>query len=377
MQKKNDYRIYLSPPHQSGEELKYLKMALDSNWLAPGGPHVQQFESVLRKVTNSKYCVGLNSGTAAIHLALKTLGVGVGDYVICQTFSFVATSNPIAYLGAHPVFIDSETDTWNMDPALLEEAIVDLKKSNIFPKAILYTHIYGCPAKVNELMDISNRHQIPLVEDAAEALGAKINSKPVGQFGKVSILSFNGNKVVTSAGGGALLTNDLSICTRTLRLSSQSRSESEPFLHTEVGYNYRMSNLNASLGLAQLTCLNKWVEKKREIFKTYHDLNSKENLIGWTQDNSEMHSNRWLSAFLVKSEIKRHEIIKVLGDRKIEARRFWKPLHLLKIYKGQKSYISGVANDLFKKGICLPSGVGLKKEEQAEIIQIISTMDIN
>ena len=255
MQKKNDYRIYLSPPHQSGEELDYLKKALDSNWLAPGGAHVQHFESELKKVTNRKYCIALNSGTAAIHLALMSLGVGVGDYVICQTFSFVAIANPIAYLGAHPIFIDSETDTWNMNPVLLEQAIIDLKKSNITPKAILYAHIYGSPAKVNELMDISNRYQIPLVEDAAEALGAKINSMPVGQFGEISILSFNGNKVVTTSGGGALLTDDLSISTRTLHLSSQARNESKPYLHTEVGYNYRISDLSASLGLAQLKCL--------------------------------------------------------------------------------------------------------------------------
>jgi dTDP-4-amino-4,6-dideoxygalactose transaminase len=375
MQKKNDYRIYLSPPHQSGKELDYLKKALDSNWLAPGGAHVQQFESELKKITNRKYCIALNSGTAAIHLALMSLGVGAGDYVICQTFGFVAIANPIAYLGAFPIFIDSETDTWNMNPMLLEKAIIDLKKNNIVPKAILYAHIYGSPAKANDLMDISDKYQIPLVEDAAEALGAKINSKPVGQFGKISILSFNGNKVVTTSGGGALLTDDLSISTRTLLLSSQARNESKPYLHTEVGYNYRMSNLSASLGLAQLSCLKEWVEQKRRIFETYHELNSKENLIGGIQDHSEMHSNRWLSAFLVKSSKKQREIIDALEARKIETRRFWKPLHLLNIYKGQRSYISGVANELFKKGICLPSGVGLNKEEQNEIIQIISALD--
>lgn len=375
MQQKKPYRIFLSPPHQSGLELEYLKKALDSNWLAPGGPLVKQFESELMKATNRKHCVALNSGTSAIHLALKTLGVGVNDYVICQTFSFVATANPIAYLGANPIFIDSEMDTWNMDPDLLERAILDLKKSNIQPKAILYAHIYGNPAKVDELQIISNKYRIPLVEDAAEALGAKFNSKPVGQFGKISILSFNGNKVVTSAGGGALLTDDALIAARALHLSSQARNESEPFLHTEVGYNYRMSNLSASLGLAQIARLKEWVEKKRRIFEIYHRLNLKEDQITGVDDSSGVHSNRWLSAFLVAKSKKKQSIIDALEERAIESRRFWKPLHLLQIYKGQKSYISGVADELFKKGICLPSGVGLTNQQQTEIIDIINSLE--
>lgn len=269
MQQNSNYRVFLSPPHQCGEELEYLKKALQSNWLAPGGLYVKQFEDELKKNTNREYCVALNSGTAAIHLALKVLGVDAGDYVICQTFSFVTISNQIAYLGAYPVFIDSEVETWNMDPELLEKAIQDLKKSNIVPKAIIYAHIYGNPAKVDELLSISVKYQIPIVEDAAEALGSNFQSKPVGQFGDISVLSFNGNKVVTTSGGGVLLTNDEAIAQRALHLSTQARDESKPFRHTEVGYNYRMSNLNAALGLAQFKCLEEWVQRKRKIYDYY------------------------------------------------------------------------------------------------------------
>lgn len=375
MQQKNQYRIFLSPPHQSGEELEYLKMALKSNWLAPGGIYVQQFESELRKITNRAYCVALNSGTAAIHLALKALGVGRGDYVICQSFSFVATANPIAYLGAYPVFIDSEPETWNMDPELLEQAIINLKKFNIVPKAIIYTHIYGNPAKVDELLSISKKHQIPMVEDAAEALGSKVNSKSVGQFGEISVLSFNGNKVITTSGGGALITDDPSISKKVLHLSTQARDEVYPYSHTEVGYNYRMSNLSASLGLAQLKHLKEWVQRKRKTFETYCELNTNKIIFECPEDLAKVYSNRWLSAFLVKSIEQRDDILNALINRGIESRRFWKPLHSLNIYEAQRSYLSGVADDLFEKGICLPSGVGLKDEEQAEIIQIIRSMD--
>ncbi len=375
MQRNNPYRIYLSPPHQSGKELEYLKKALESNWLAPGGIYVKQFEDELKNVTNRRHCVALNSGTAAIHLALKTLGVEPGDYVMCQTFSFVATANPIAYLGAHPVFIDSETDTWNMDPELLEKAILDLKKSNIRPKAIIYTHVFGTPARVDDLMSISENYQIPLVEDAAEALGANFKANSVGQFGNISILSFNGNKVITTSGGGALLTNDAHISQKALHLSTQARDELKPYTHTEVGYNYRMSNISASLGLAQLKNLKEWVEQKRKIYDAYQESFAKNKIFEGVDVPLGIYANKWLSTFLVRSAKRRDEILELLASKRIETRRFWKPLHLLNIFKGQKSYLSGVASDLFEKGICLPSGVGLMKKEQEEIIQIIIDID--
>lgn len=374
IQEKSKYRIFLSPPHQSGEELEYVKKVLQSNWLAPGGEYVKQFEEELKKNTNRENCVALNSGTAAIHLALKVLGVELGDYVICQTFTFVATANPIAYLGAHPVFVDSEPETWNMDPELLEKAILDLKKSNIVPKAIIYVHVFGNPAKVDELLSISAKYQIPIVEDAAQGLGAYYQSKPVGQFGEISILSFNGNKVITTTGGGALLTNDANIAQKALHLSTQARDEYKPYAHTEVAYNYRMSNLSAAVGLAQLKCLKAWIEQKRRIFENYQQQLSKELIADWGGHSRDHYENRWLSTFLVNSTQSRDEIIDVLGGMGIEARQFWKPLHLLNIYRGQKVYTNGVADHLFEKGICLPSGVGLMPEEQKEIIQTINRL---
>jgi len=372
MKGKDKYRIFLSPPHQSGDELSYLKEVLDSNWLAPGGSCVKLFESKLKAITNRSHCVALNSGTAAIHLALKTLGIGPGDYVICQTFSFVATANPIAYLGAYPVFIDSETETWNMDPVLLERAIIELRKKNIHPKAIVYAHIYGMPAKVDQLIRISTEYQIPLVEDAAEALGSKIGAKSIGQFGKISILSFNGNKVITTSGGGAMLTDDDEIAKRSIQLATQARNENEAYTHTEVGYNYRMSNLSAALGLAQLSKLKIWVKKKRKIFEEYKNINSHGEIINWIDDQEGIYSNRWLSVFLFRSKAKQEKAIVNLIKNKIECRRVWKPLHQMRIYEGQESYNSGIAEKLFEMGICLPCGVGLKNGEQEEIIRIVS-----
>lgn len=371
MEDVNTYRVYLSPPYQGGNELEYLEKALSSNWLAPGGPYTKEFEDQLKANTNRKHCVALNSGTSAIHLALIALGVEKGDFVICQTFSFVATSNPIAYLGAVPVFIDSEQESWNMDPELLEEAITDLQKSGIRPKAIIYTHIYGNPADVSGLMAISEKYEIPLIEDAAEALGTKIDSKPIGQFGEISILSFNGNKVITTAGGGALLTDDKQIAERVLKLSTQSKDKNLYYSHDDVGYNYRISNINAALGLAQLHYLEKWISKKRAVFAHYVDELKEIGELEHFREQEICRHNRWLSVFKLKSPTIRDRIIQVLHSKKIESRRFWKPLHIMGIYANQRSYISGISTELFSKGICLPSGVGLEKSDQQEIIDLI------
>ncbi len=368
---KKPFKIFLSPPHQSGEELEYLKKALDANWLAPGGELVAQFESEIAQVTNRKHCVALNSGTAAIHLALKTLGVEAGDYVICQTFSFVATANPISYLGAHPVFVDSEQETWNIDPDLLERAITDLQQKGISPKAILYTHIYGNPAKIHELLNISEKYGIPLIEDAAEALGAEYDKQPIGQFGKISILSFNGNKVITTSGGGALLTDDSEIADKALCLSTQARSIEKPYLHSEIGYNYRMSNLSAAVGVAQLKCLAAWVRRKREIYDRYTAIVTRGDLLKTISSNPNNYSSRWLSVFLLNSKEERDKLIDRLASEGIESRRLWKPLHTMQIYTRQIEYLAGVSDALFEKGICLPSGVGLSDEEQNQIIHIV------
>lgn len=371
MQELSKYKIFLSPPFQSGEELEYLRKALESNWLAPGGQFVEKFESDLKALISRKNCIALNSGTAAVHLALKILGVERGDHVICQTFSFVASANPIAYLGATPVFVDSEKSTWNMDPNLLEQAIIDLQNNGVYPKAIIYTHIYGNLAQVSQLMAISRKYKIPIVEDAAEALGSKLEDRYAGSFGDISILSFNGNKVITTSGGGALLTDNVDWAIRARRLASQARDQKYPFTHSEIGYNYLMSNISAALGLSQLPKLGSWVQKKRAIFSGYH--NHFKDLGSYTivQEAGNSYLNRWLSVFVAPNVAARDRILNSLGNNLIESRRFWKPLHLLGIYPDQNAYISDVATSLFERGFCLPSGVGLKERELDAIKKII------
>jgi len=365
------YRIYLSPPHQCGRELEFFKQVLDSNWLAPGGECVSKLEDELKSLIGRKHCIALNSGTAAIHLALKALGVGEGDFVICQAFSFVAISNPIAYLGAVPVFIDSEKDSWNMDPDLLEHAINDLKKHQVQPKAIIYAHIYGNPAKTDELLDVSRKYGIPIIEDAAEAMGSKVGEKYAGSFGDISIISFNGNKLITTSGGGALMTDDQEIASKVFHLSVQARMVEKPYSHSEIGYNYQMSNVSAALGLAQFDCLRSWVYKKRLIFDDYRAYLDQFGSYESVNEPETVLSNRWLSVFLAPTIQDRMGIMKALDEHDIECRRFWKPLHLLEIYRSQNSYISGVAIDLFNRGLCLPSGVGLKPSEQEIIKKLI------
>jgi dTDP-4-amino-4,6-dideoxygalactose transaminase len=374
MREANKYKIFLSPPYQSGEEMEYLRKALASNWLAPGGEFVEKFENDLKGLIDRKHCLALNSGTAAIHLALKVLGIEHGDYVICQTFSFVASANPISYLGATPVFVDSEEVSWNMDPQLLEDAIVDLQKNEIHPKAIIYTHIYGNLAEVNKLIAISRKYNIPIIEDAAEALGSKLDDCYAGNFGDISVLSFNGNKVITSSGGGALLTDNRDWALRARHLATQARDPEFPFIHSEIGYNYQMSNISAALGLSQLPHLEEWVQKKRSTFSDYQ--NYFEDLGGF-QYATEMNSyylNRWLSVFIAPNGKMRDRILQSLENNHIESRRFWKPLHSLGIYPSQNAYISGVALSLFERGFCLPSGVGLTNKQQDDIKNIIKML---
>jgi dTDP-4-amino-4,6-dideoxygalactose transaminase len=371
MQELNKYKIFLSPPFQSGEELDYLRKSLESNWLAPGGRFVEKFESDLKTLISRRHCVALNSGTAAVHLALKVLGVERGDHVICQTFSFVASANPIAYLGATPVFVDSEKSTWNMDPELLEQAIIDLQDNGIHPKAIVYTHIFGNLAQVSQLMAISKKYKIPIVEDAAEALGSRFEDRYAGSFGDISILSFNGNKIITTSGGGALLTDNEDWAMRARRLASQARDQKFPFTHSEIGYNYQMSNISAALGLAQLPHLAKWVQKKRSVFSAYQDHFKDLGTYTFVQETGNSYLNRWLSVFVAPRVAARDRIINSLGKNLIESRRFWKPLHLLGIYPAQNAYISDVAISLFERGFCLPSGVGLTERELDSIKKII------
>ncbi len=366
------YKIYLSPPWQSGDELNELKKALESNWLAPGGPYVELFEAELKKLTGRKHCIATNTGTAAIHLALKSLGVRPGDYVICQSFCFVALANPIAYLGAIPVFIDSERETWNMDPNLLEHAMKALADDGIRPKAILYAHIYGNPAKVHELKQVADRYEVPMVEDAAEALGSTVDGDFVGVHGKISIFSFNGNKIVTTSGGGALLTDDDAIAEEARSLASQAKDPTNGSLHLDIGYNYKLSNVCAALGISQLQTLAKRVESKRAIFNFYQQVNEEKNILISTQNQPGAMSNRWMSAFLLPDGETASSLKEKFENKGIEVRRFWKPLHTMPIYHPQKSFVNGVSDVLFEKGICLPSGLGLSEDELKLIKGLVS-----
>lgn len=374
MNDENKYKIYLSPPHQSGKELGYLEKVLESNWLAPGGHFVKLFENRLKSITQRNHCIALNSGTAGIHLALKVLGIERGDHVICQTFSFVASANPISYLGAIPVFVDSERDTWNIDPELMERAILDMKRNSINPKAIIYTHIYGNPANALEILDIARKYEIPVIEDAAEALGAKLGDRSAGCFGDFSIFSFNGNKVITTSGGGALLTDNENWAQEARSLATQARDKDAPFAHDQVGFNYQMSNISAALGLAQIPKLDSWIEKKRAIFKGYVTFLQDIGDFEFVQERPDDGSSRWLSVFLAPDVISRKRVISTLNSNNIECRRFWKPLHLLGIYPAQKAYVSDVSVNLFERGFCLPSGVGLLEGEQGEIKAIIKRL---
>ncbi|MDZ7605063.1 MAG: aminotransferase class I/II-fold pyridoxal phosphate-dependent enzyme [Cyclobacteriaceae bacterium] len=374
MSNQKKYKIYLSPPWQSGDELLAVQKALESNWLAPGGPYVAMFEDELKRLTGRKHCLAVNSGTSAIHLALKALGVGPGDYVICQSFCFVALANPIVYLGAIPVFIDIERDTWNMDPNLLEDALKELTGNGIRPKAVLYAHIYGNPAKVHELQKVADRYEVPLLEDAAEALGSTINGNSVGVHGKISIFSFNGNKIVTSSGGGALLTDDDAIAEVVQILASQAKDPANSALHVDIGYNYKLSNICAALGFSQLQTLSKRVEGKHAIFRFYQQANEELNILRWTRDQAGAVSNRWISAFLLPDEETVSKLVTQFENEGIEVRRFWKPMHSMSIYHPQRSFVNGVSEDLFARGICLPSGLGLKSAELGLIKGLIKSI---
>jgi dTDP-4-amino-4,6-dideoxygalactose transaminase len=371
MQEEKRFKIFLSPPFQSGKELDYIHKALETNWLAPGGQSVADFEGALRLQTGRKYCVALNSGTAALHLAYKVLGVQPGDYVICPSFGFVATANPIAYLGATPVFVDSERQSWNMDPQLLEDAIKDLAQKGIRPRLIIYTHNYGNMAQVEALTSLAKKHRIPIVEDAAEALGSKLQGKEAGCFGDIGIFSFNGNKVITTSGGGALVTDNKDWAEHARHLSTQARNPEFHFAHTEVGYNYQMSNISAALGLAQLDQLGAWVMKKRNIYERYWSFFEKQDHYETVREAEGEFSSRWLSVFLAPDSKSRSHIIQNLHNHGIESRRFWKPLHLLGIYRTQQAYTNGVSAALFERGFCLPSGVGLDEQQQSGIISIV------
>lgn len=360
-------KIWLSSPHMGGGEMKYINEAFDTNWIAPLGPNVTAFENELAVHLSIDHVAALTAGTAAIHLALIILGIKPGDEVISSSFTFSATVNPIAYQGAVPVLIDSEKDTWNMSPELLEKGILDRISKGKKPKAIIIVHLYGMPARIDELMKIARKFDIPVVEDAAEALGSKIDGKACGTFGDMGILSFNGNKIITTSGGGALVSNNNDYITKARFLATQARDKAPYYQHSQIGYNYRMSNILAGIGRGQLEVLHDRVAKRRLNFEFYQKKLKDLPGISFLQEINHSHSNRWLTTILVNPEISKgitcEKIHETLEAENIETRPLWKPMHLQPVFEHCPSYTNGVSENLFKYGLCLPSGSNLTDEE--------------
>ena len=370
-------RIFLSPPSLSGAEEQALQKVLQSNWLAPVGPALSQFESDIQAITKAPHAVALNSGTSALHLAMVLCDVQPGDHVIVSSLTHNATINSILYQGGVPVLIDSDPFSWNLDPNLVEDAIREGIAHNKKPKAILAVHLYGNPADLPALMDIANRYNIPLIEDAAEALGSTFHGKAMGTFGLMGVLSFNGNKIITTTGGGALLTSEEELAQRALFLATQARENQPYFEHKEIGYNYRLSNLLAAFGSAQLEKFDVFLRKRQENYARYvaffegvHQVTGRkiaiEQLVA-----KEASSNHWLSAFLMPESGMSEKLIQNLFAAGIEARHIWKPMHLQPAYKHLPFFGAGHAQTIFEHGICLPSGFDLTNADFEEIFEVI------
>lgn len=371
----NKKRIFLSAPHMSGNEMKYIKEAFDQNWIAPLGPNVDAFEKSLADYCGVKHAAALSSGSAALHLALILLGIKRGDEVLASTFTFSATLNPIVYLGAIPVLVDSEPDTWNMDPVILEEAIKDRIVKGGKPKAIIVVHLYGMPAKMDELMAVANKYEIPLIEDAAEALGSRYDNRSVGSFGKMSVLSFNGNKIITTSGGGALLSEDGNIINKARFLATQARDKAPHYQHSHIGYNYRMSNVLAGIGRGQMDVIDQRVSRRRDNFRFYFE-NMKDcpGIIFLVEPVEKYFSNFWLTTILIDpadAGTTREKIQEELEKENIESRPLWKPMHLQPVFKPYPSYLTGVSDNLFAKGLCLPSGTNLSDEQRVKVLKVL------
>ena len=375
-------KIWLSSPHIGSNELQYVNEAFATNWIAPLGPHVNSFEQRLQVQTKSSNAAALSSGTSAIHLALILLGVKAGDIVFCQSITFSASANPIAYQGAIPVFIDSEIDTWNMDPVLLRSALEEAKQNGKLPKAIIPVHLYGMPANMVEILLIANEYGVPVIEDAAEALGSSIDNKPCGSFGEFGVLSFNGNKIITTSGGGALISENAEMIEKARFLATQARDSAPHYQHSHIGYNYRMSNVLAGIGRGQLEVLNDRVEARRNNFDRYKKYFSKHNnaefTIKFQEAPSGHYSNRWLTCILVDPKLNNgltREIIRLaLEEENIESRPLWKPMHQQPVFASSKSYLNGVSDKLFENGLCLPSGSNLTQEEFERIFNCLDTI---
>ncbi len=368
-------KIWLSSPHMGGKEQEFVKEAFDTNWVAPLGPNVDGLEQDLVAYTNSKHAAALNSGTSAIHLSLIMLGVGPGDFVLCQSFTFSASANPIVYQGAIPVFIDSEKDTWNMSPEYLEQAIIELMAKGQMPKAMIPVHLYGVPAKMEEIMSIASKYEIPMIEDAAEALGSSIDGKACGTFGQLGVLSFNGNKIITTSGGGALISESEEYINKARFLATQARDNAPHYQHSQIGYNYRMSNICASIGRGQMLVLNDRVNQRRSNFEFYKKGFAPLEGISFVNELPGFNANRWLTCILVdplKTGGKTREDIRIsLEKENIECRPLWKPMHLQPIFENYPFYGDGTSEKLFEQGLCLPSGSNLSNDDLNRVTEAI------
>ncbi|MEI2672490.1 MAG: aminotransferase class I/II-fold pyridoxal phosphate-dependent enzyme [Chitinophagaceae bacterium] len=368
-------RIYLSPPHMGGTELAYIQNAFDTNWIAPLGPHVDAFENNLSGFLQVKACAALSSGTAALHLALIQLNVQQSDYVICPTFTFSASANPILYQKAIPVFVDSEKETWNMDPELLEEAVQFCLRQNKKPKAIIVVHLYGMPAKLKAIQKIADDHGIPIIEDAAELLGSTYYGKHTGSFGTFGILSFNGNKIITTSGGGALVSSNLEAIKKTRFLATQARDPAPHYQHSTIGYNYRMSNICAAIGRGQMEVLSNRVDSRKKNFNYYQSRLSVLPAITFLPEPENVSSNRWLTTIQIDStqtSATPNTIRLALESLNIESRPLWKPLHLQPIFAQFPSFVADISTNLFFNGLCLPSGSALT---EAHLDRICSSVE--
>jgi dTDP-4-amino-4,6-dideoxygalactose transaminase len=372
----SESKIYLSSPHMGGTEQSFVNEAFDTNWIAPLGPNVAGFEKDLESYLGSgNHVAALSSGTAALHLALILLGVGKGDEVICQSMTFSASANPIVYQGATPIFVDSEPDTWNICPNHLEEAIKDRIAKGKKLKAIIAVHLYGMPYRAEEIKKISEKYEIPIVEDSAEALGSSYKGQKCGTFGDISILSFNGNKIITTSGGGALVSRNLKHKEKAIFLATQARDAAPHYQHSEIGYNYRLSNISAGIGRGQMEVLDRHVALRRKMNDFYKDIFKNTNVVNvFSEPNSNYFSNHWLSCILVdRSEcgFSNEDIRLAMGENNIECRPLWKPMHLQPIFEKAPYYGGKTAENLFKIGLCLPSGSNLTVKEKVKINDVL------
>ena len=365
-------RIFLSFPHLGGTEMNWIEEAFKGSWVVPLGPNVDEFEKRLSRYLEAPDVVAVSAGTAAIHMAMVMLGVGPGDEVICQSFTFAASANPVTYQGAKPVFVDSEPDTWNMDPAALEEAIIERHRATgRYPKAIVPVHLYGMPARMDEILEIASRYGIPVIEDAAEALGSEYKGKKCGTLGKYGALSFNGNKIITTSGGGAVICPDSEAAKRVLFYVTQARENRPYYYHEHIGFNYRMSNISAGIGCGQMDVLAEHVERRRAIHRLYSEaFKGSDRITVHENPTDDFNSNFWLTTVLI-DDADPEQLRQAMNSRNIETRWLWRPMHMQPVYADAPYYGGNTAERLFSRGLCLPSGSNLT---DSDIERVVTTL---